>query len=91
MLAIKSDVSVNSILILYIGIDFVSSDVNVIVYFIKPLTKRWIIPLLGFVVKQSLKYLYFASFLLRFKSLAIGNDSSNPLLGTTSTLKLQNV
>ena len=33
MLAIKSDVSVNSILILCIGIDFDFSDVNVIAFF----------------------------------------------------------
>ena len=39
MLAIKSDVSVNSILILCMGIDFVFSDFNVIAFFITALTK----------------------------------------------------
>ena len=41
MLAIKSGVSVISILILCIGIDFAFSDVNVIAFFITALTKRW--------------------------------------------------
>ena len=40
MLAIKSDVSVNSILILCMGIDFVFSEVNVIAFFITALNER---------------------------------------------------
>ena len=91
MLAINSDVSVNSILILCIGIDFVFPDFNVIAFFITALTKWWISPLFGFVVKQSLKYmyLYFAYFAVT-QSLAIATDSSNFLLGAASTIKLQN-
>ena len=62
MLAINSDVSVNSILILCMGIDFVFSEVNVIAFFITALTKWWISPLFGFVVRLSVKYLLFAYF-----------------------------
>ena len=59
MLAIKSDASVNRIRILCISIDLVFSDDNVIAFSITALTKWWVSPFLGFVVKQSLENLYF--------------------------------